>query len=410
MIKPWLNGVGAFGYWFRQTIQRRFVVGTASKENVMSKSANKVGTAVGDMPHVSFSKVQKTYDGENLIVRDLNLEIRRGEFLTLLGPSGSGKTTCLMMLAGFETPTGGEIRLGTQVINQVPPHKRNIGMVFQNYALFPHMTVRENLRFPLAIRKLPNAEIDAKVAKALDMVQLGAYGDRYPQQLSGGQQQRIALARALVFDPELVLMDEPLGALDKQLREHMQLEIKHIHEALGITVVFVTHDQEEALTMSDRIAVFDKGVIQQIDAPAALYEKPANSFVANFIGENNALEGAIVSIDDGACQVRLDNGTRVQASVGNVTRAGARTVLSVRPEAVQLNAQSLGCVNRLGGYVKEIIYLGDHLRVRVELAGRKEITVKAPAAQHKHRFETGDAIHVGIIPEQLRALDPTIGA
>jgi putative spermidine/putrescine transport system ATP-binding protein len=364
----------------------------------------------GDAPHVTFSRVQKTYDGVNLIVRDLNLEIRRGEFLTLLGPSGSGKTTCLMMLAGFETPTAGEIRLGSQVINRVPPHKRNIGMVFQNYALFPHMTVVENLRFPLAVRKLPNAEIDAKVAKALAMVQLNAYGDRYPQQMSGGQQQRVALARALVFDPELVLMDEPLGALDKQLREQMQLEIKHIHQELGVTVVFVTHDQGEALTMSDRIAVFDKGVIQQIDSPAMIYEKPANNFVANFIGENNALAGVVESVDGETCQVRLDNGTRVQASVGNVAQAGARTVLSVRPESVQLNVQSLGCVNRLGGYVKEIIYQGDHLRVRVELAGRKEIIVKAPAAQHKHRFDTGDAIHVGIIPEQLRALDPTVGA
>ncbi len=363
-----------------------------------------------DAPHVTFRRVQKTYDGENLIVRDLNLDIRRGEFLTLLGPSGSGKTTCLMMLAGFESPTGGEIRLGNQILNNVPPHKRNIGMVFQNYALFPHMTVRENLRFPLAIRKLSNAEIDKKVTKTLDMVQLGAFGDRYPQQLSGGQQQRIALGRALVFDPELVLMDEPLGALDKQLREHMQLEIKHIHENLGITVVFVTHDQSEALTMSDRIAVFNHGIIQQIDSPTALYEKPANNFVASFIGENNALDGTVESLHGETCQVRLDNGMRVQASIGNVAKQGARTVLSIRPESIQLNAQSLGCANRLGGYVREVIYLGDHLRVRIELAGRKTIIAKAPAAQHKHRFDAGDAIHVGINPEQLRALDPSVGA
>jgi len=372
----------------------------------MTTIANRIDGA----PHVTFRKVQKTYDGENLIVRDLNLDIRRGEFLTLLGPSGSGKTTCLMMLAGFETPTSGEIRLGDQVINTVPPHKRNIGMVFQNYALFPHMTVRENLRFPLAIRKLPNAEIDKKVTRALDMVQLGSFADRYPQQMSGGQQQRVALARALVFDPELVLMDEPLGALDKQLREHMQLELKHIHENLGITIVFVTHDQSEALTMSDRIAVFNQGVIQQIDGPTALYEKPANNFVANFIGENNAFDGYVESVHGETCQVKLDNGARVQASLGNPVKRGDRTVLSVRPESVQLNVQSLGCANRLGGYVREVIYLGDHLRVRVELAGRKEIIVKAPAAQHKHRFDMGDAIHVGINPEQLRALDPAIGA
>ena len=372
----------------------------------MSKSQNFMPEA----PHVTFSSVQKTYDGTQLIVRDLNLDIKRGEFLTLLGPSGSGKTTCLMMLAGFETPTSGDIRLGREVINRVPPHKRNIGMVFQNYALFPHMTVVENLRFPLVVRKLPVAQIDAKVSRALDMVRLSAYGDRYPQQLSGGQQQRIALARALVFGPELVLMDEPLGALDKQLREQMQLEIKHLHQELGVTIVFVTHDQGEALTMSDRIAVFDQGVIQQIDTPSAIYEKPANSFVAGFIGENNALPGVVESVDGEVCQVRLDNGTRVEACVGNVARAGASTVLSVRPEAIQINAQSLGCSNRLGGYVREIVYQGDHLRVRVELAGRRELIVKAPAAQHKHRFDTGDAIHVGIIPEQLRALDPTVGA
>ncbi|MFB0935059.1 MAG: ABC transporter ATP-binding protein [Propionivibrio sp.] len=369
-----------------------------------------IASRIDGAPHVTFRKVQKTYDGENLIVRDLNLDIRRGEFLTLLGPSGSGKTTCLMMLAGFETPTSGEIRLGDRVINTVPPHKRNIGMVFQNYALFPHMTVSENLRFPLAIRKLPAADIDRKVARALDMVQLGSFGDRYPQQMSGGQQQRVALARALVFDPELVLMDEPLGALDKQLREHMQIELKHIHEKLGITIVFVTHDQSEALTMSDRIAVFNQGIIQQLDDPTALYEKPANNFVANFIGENNALPGYVESVHGETCQVKLDNGARLQASLGNPVKRGDRTMLSVRPECVQLNVQSLGCANRLGGYVREVIYLGDHLRVRVELAGRKEIIVKAPAAQHKHRFDMGDAIHVGINPEQLRALDPAIGA
>ncbi len=371
---------------------------------------NMTENMAGTSPHVTFRKVQKTYDGENLIVRDLNLDIQRGEFLTLLGPSGSGKTTCLMMLAGFETPTSGEIRLGDRVINSLPPHKRNIGMVFQNYALFPHMTVRDNLRFPLAVRKLPAAEIEKKVDRALNMVQLGVFGERYPQQLSGGQQQRIALARALVFDPELVLMDEPLGALDKQLREHMQMEIKHIQRELGITVVFVTHDQSEALTMSDRIAVFNQGIIQQIDDPATLYEKPANDFVANFIGENNALPGIVESVDGDYCHVRLDNKTRVQAVLGNAVEKGSRTMLSVRPECIQLNVQSLGCTNRLGGYVREITYLGDHLRVRVELAGRKEIVVKAPAAQHKHRFDTGDAIHVGINPEQLRALAPTASA
>ena len=212
---------------------------------------------------VRFREVQKSYDGETLVVKNLNLDIERGEFVTMLGPSGSGKTTCLMMLAGFEPATHGEIYLGDRPINSVPPHKRGIGMVFQNYALFPHMTVNENLAFPLEVRKLSKSEITTRTKRALDMVQLGAFGDRRPAQLSGGQQQRVAVARALVFDPDLVLMDEPLGALDKQLREQMQYEIKHIHESLGVTVVYVTHDQSEALTMSNRIAVFDDGVIQQ---------------------------------------------------------------------------------------------------------------------------------------------------
>ena len=352
-------------------------------------------------PHVSFRNVQKTYDGETLIVRDLNLDIRRGEFLTLLGPSGSGKTTCLMMLAGFETPTGGEIRLDGEVINRVPPYRRNIGMVFQNYALFPHMTVADNLRFPLRVRKLAANEVEARVKRALGMVQLEAFGNRYPQQLSGGQQQRIALARALVFDPQLVLMDEPLGALDKNLRERMQLEIKHIQQNLGITVVFVTHDQSEALTMSDRIAVFNHGVIQQIDAPEALYEYPTNSFVADFIGENNALDGTVVAVAGEECDVRLDCGTVLRARTGNVG-AGGRARIAVRPERVQLAGEG---ANRLDATVRELIYLGDQIRLRVELAGKHEFTIKAPISQLDRSLRPGDAIRVGLDPAHTRALD-----
>jgi putative spermidine/putrescine transport system ATP-binding protein len=237
-------------------------------------------TSNGDA-FVKFSEVQKSYDGETLVVKNLNMDIARGEFLTMLGPSGSGKTTTLLMLAGFEVPTHGSIFLDGNPIDKMPPHKRDIGMVFQNYALFPHMTVQENLAFPLQVRKIPKPEIETRIKRALDMVQLGAFGHRRPGQLSGGQQQRVALSRALVFDPKLVLMDEPLGALDKQLREQMQLEIKHIHQGLGVTVVYVTHDQSEALTMSDRIAVFNDGIIQQLATPADLYERPDNAFVAS---------------------------------------------------------------------------------------------------------------------------------
>ncbi len=229
---------------------------------------------------VEFERVQKSYDGETLVVKDLNLSMPRGEFLTMLGPSGSGKTTCLMMLAGFETATHGDIRLAGKPINNIPPHKRGIGMVFQNYALFPHMTVAENLAFPLEVRGMNASDREKKIKRALDMVQMGAFGGRRPAQLSGGQQQRVALARALVFEPELVLMDEPLGALDKQLREHMQFEITRLAHELGITTVYVTHDQTEALTMSDRVAVFDDGRIQQLAPPDELYEAPQNSFVA----------------------------------------------------------------------------------------------------------------------------------
>lgn len=221
-----------------------------------------VATPGAEPAFVWLEGVQKTYDGETLVVKDLNLDIARGEFLTMLGPSGSGKTSSLMMLAGFEAATSGNILIANRSINLIPPHKRGIGVVFQNYALFPHMTIFENLAFPLSVRKHPKAEISEKVCRTLDLVELSAFGERRPAQLSGGQQQRVALARALVFEPEPVLMDEPLGALDKQLREQMQYEIKHIHERLGVMIVYVTHDQSEALTMSDRIAVFNNGIVQ----------------------------------------------------------------------------------------------------------------------------------------------------
>ncbi len=288
-------------------------------------------------PHVRFRDVQKSYDGRILVVKNLNIDVARGEFLTMLGPSGSGKTTSLMMLAGFEPATHGEIYLSGKPINSLPPHKRGIGMVFQNYALFPHMTVNENLAFPLQVRNLDRATIEAKVKRALDLVRLPAFGNRRPTQLSGGQQQRVAVARALVFDPELVLMDEPLGALDKQLREQMQYEIKHIHERLGVTVVYVTHDQAEALTMSDRIAVFNDGAIQQLSTPADLYERPQNSFVAQFIGENNKVPGTIRAAQGEICQVELAEGNVVEAVKVNMAAGETRTLLSIRPERVDVN-------------------------------------------------------------------------
>ncbi|MGF1500335.1 MAG: ABC transporter ATP-binding protein [Paracoccaceae bacterium] len=352
---------------------------------------------------VEFERVQKSYDGESLVVKDLNLEMPKGEFLTMLGPSGSGKTTCLMMLAGFETATHGEIKLGGRPINNIPPHKRGIGMVFQNYALFPHMTVAENLSFPLEVRRMPKAERKAKVERALDMVQMKEFGGRRPAQLSGGQQQRIALARALVFEPELVLMDEPLGALDKQLREHMQFEIKHLHERLGVTVVYVTHDQSEALTMSDRIAVFNDGVVQQLADPATIYEKPDNAFVAQFIGENNRFEGRVTGLENGHARVAIANHGEVAALAVRASEVGERTILSIRPERVQIGEDAVD--NTLEGRVLELIYLGDHIRCRMEVAGRDDFIVKV-ANSHAHAaLRVGETTKIGWHIDDCRALD-----
>jgi len=354
---------------------------------------------------VRFIEVQKSYDGETLVVKNLNLDVARGEFLTMLGPSGSGKTTCLMMLAGFEPATHGEITLDGVPINNVPPHKRGIGMVFQNYALFPHMTVAENLAFPLQVRKMKKSEIESRVNRALDMVQLGGFGGRRPAQLSGGQQQRVAVARALVFDPALVLMDEPLGALDKQLREQMQYEIKHIHENLGVTVVYVTHDQSEALTMSNRVAVFNDGVIQQLASPDDLYERPENAFVAQFIGENNTLNGTVREIDGDNCTVELDDGAMVEALKVNVNAVGDRSQMSLRPERVEVDPPEGKYPNVFEGKVEELIYLGDHIRTRASVCGHDDFIVKVPnAAGHVHLKE-GEAVEFGWMMEDCRALN-----
>ena len=355
---------------------------------------------------VEFERVQKSYDGEALVVKDLNLIMPKGEFLTMLGPSGSGKTTCLMMLAGFETATHGDIRLDGISINNIPPHKRGIGMVFQNYALFPHMTVAENLSFPLEVRKMGKSEREAKVKHALDMVQMGAFGGRRPAQLSGGQQQRIALARALVFEAELVLMDEPLGALDKQLREHMQFEIKRIADNLGITVVYVTHDQTEALTMSDRVAVFDDGRIQQLAPPDKLYEEPENSFVAQFIGENNTLEGVVKEINGNKALVELDGGEMIDCKPINVTKPGERTRVSIRPERVEYNKERLQeGVHTLKAEVQEFIYMGDIFRTRLKVAGNDEFIIKTRNAPDVERLTPGQQIEIGWMPDDCRALD-----
>ena len=350
---------------------------------------------------VTFTGVQKTYDGHTLVVKDLNLNIRKGEFLSLLGPSGSGKTTTLMMLAGFESPTSGDIMLNGRQITSTPPHKRNFGMVFQNYALFPHMTVAENIAYPLTVRKVPKAELEAKVKRALDMVQMGHMGSRYPSQMSGGQQQRVALARALVFDPQLVLMDEPLGALDKQLREHMQIELKALHRRLGVTFVYVTHDQSEALTMSDRVAVFNEGVIQQIDPVDRLYEAPVNRFVASFVGDNSVLEARVLSTSGAQCSVALADGTVLTGINVNQAQAGETVQCSVRPERIAVVDGSGLEANRLIATINDVIYFGDHLRLRCQVSGQPEISVKVPL-QHQSHLQANQPIALHLPPDYLR--------
>lgn len=362
--------------------------------------------AQSDDAFVEFDHVQKSYDGENLVVKDLNLSMPKGEFLTMLGPSGSGKTTCLMMMAGFETATYGDIRLDGKPINDIPPHKRGIGMVFQNYALFPHMTVAENLAFPLQVRKMTKDVQKEKVMRALDMVQMGSFAGRRPSQLSGGQQQRIALARALVFEPELVLMDEPLGALDKQLRETLQFEITNLAHELGITVVYVTHDQTEALTMSDRVAVFENGRIQQLAPPSELYEQPQNSFVAQFIGENNTLEGVIAEIKGETCVVKLDSGEVIDAVPVNVTKVGERTKVSIRPERVEVDTAKLGPnAHTLKAEVLEFIYMGDIFRTRLKVAGIDNFVIKTRNSPDQVKLTPGSIIDIGWLPRDCRALD-----
>ena len=353
---------------------------------------------------VRFDKVDKSYDGKVLVVKDLNLDIAESEFVTMLGPSGSGKTTCLMMLAGFETPTNGEIYLDSNPISNIPPHKRGIGMVFQNYALFPHMTVYENLAFPLRVRKISKEETDKKIDKVLSMVSLSGFENRMPGQLSGGQQQRVAVARALVFNPTVVLMDEPLGALDKNLRESMQYEIKHIHENIGVTVVYVTHDQGEALTMSNRIAVFNDGKVQQLSSPDKLYEEPVNSFVAEFIGENNTFSGEVTEISKDKCKVKLDFGTEIFANPIKVKSKGEKTIVSLRPERAIIDPEN-DMDNKHKGKIEEVIYHGDHTRVRLDLLGNKEFILKVPNSSARIDIKVGNQINIGWNSYDSRALD-----
>ena len=356
------------------------------------------------MAKINLKNLQKSY-GKTKVIHDLSVDIKEGELVVIVGPSGCGKSTLLRMVAGLEDINSGSILFDNKEVNDLEPRERNIAMVFQNYALFPHMTVGENLAFPLKVRNMPNAEVEDKVRVVLDMVQMLAFIDRKPAQLSGGQQQRIALARALVFNPQLVLMDEPLGALDKQLREHMQYEIKHIHENLGVTVVYVTHDQSEALTMSNRIAVFDDGIIQQLADPVTLYEKPENAFVAQFIGENNQMLGTVQSVSKNIATVKLDAGDIVKALAVNVGAVGSRTTLSVRPERCIVTTKKSAGTSSLDARIEELIYLGDHIRCRMNVAGDDQFIVKVPNTSGQLGLEIGASSQIGWKNDDCRALD-----
>ena len=351
---------------------------------------------------IEFINISKSYDGRTMVLPNLNMSVRNGEFLTLLGPSGSGKTTCLMMLAGFETPTSGEIRVNGKSVHSLPPQKRDMGMVFQNYALFPHMTVGQNLSFPLEVRGMEPGERERRVRRALEIVRLEGYDNRRPGQLSGGQQQRVAIARALVFEPGVVLMDEPLGALDRRLREELQLEIRSIQRKLGVTMVYVTHDQQEAMTLSDRIAVFNHGEIQQVASPETLYEEPAREFVARFVGDNNLLRGTVQAVDGEICKVQVGDGL-VEAFMVEPLAVGAKTVLAIRPERVVLSP-SAEYSNSVTATVEDMVFQGDHWRVRVTAFDQPEFVVKIPNFIGQGGILPGDRVRIGWTVIDCRAL------
>jgi putative spermidine/putrescine transport system ATP-binding protein len=339
-------------------------------------------------PRIHFNRVSKSF-GSSRVIDELTLDIATGELVSLLGPSGSGKTTLLMMLAGFEATSAGEIWLDGRRIDSLPPHRRGLGVVFQNYALFPHLSVSANVAFPLEMRSVGRREIAERVRRVLDMVQLTAMADRKPSQLSGGQQQRVALARALVFEPSVVLMDEPLGALDKKLREQMQLDIRALHQRLGLTIVFVTHDQSEALTMSDRIAVFNQGKIEQIGTPREIYDHPATRFVAEFIGETNLVEGVVKRVEGQLALVATSQGNILEVHASSRLESGQKVHVSVRPERVALNPLPTSNTNSFSSQIVDCVYHGDHLRV---LLDDRAFGFVARTGRQKVEWRIGDPV------------------
>ncbi len=340
--------------------------------------------------------------GKVVAVDGASLEINSGEFMTFLGPSGSGKTTTLMMIAGFVIPTSGDIKLDGRSIVTMAPYKRNIGMVFQNYALFPHMTIFDNIAFPLQMRRVPKDEIGRKVRWALEMVQLGGYEGRRPSQLSGGQQQRVAVARALVFEPSVLLLDEPLGALDAKLREGMQVELKQLHNRIKATILYVTHDQEEALTLSDRIVVFNEGRVMQVGTPDELYQLPQNRFVADFIGKTNFLTGEVLSREGSLCVIRLGEEIVMKGPLREgFPEPQKYATFSLRPEKILIGDEITDTPNRYEALVEELLYLGEFTKYHLRLAGGVEIIAKSSNRRGRSVLTPGTKIQVGWEPGEL---------
>ena len=361
----------------------------------IAPSPQALGTSAGRArpgAAVSIDGLGRRY-GEVVALHPTTLEIAAGEFFSLIGPSGSGKTTLLGAIAGFLAPSCGDVRVDGTSIVETPPYRRNIGMVFQNYSLFPHMNVFDNIAFPLRMRKVPKSAIETRVRRMLDVVRLPDVGERMPTQLSGGQQQRIALARAAIYDASLLLMDEPLGALDKNLREEMQFEIKQFHHAIGTTIIYVTHDQDEAATMSDRIAILNRGHVEQIGTPRDLYEQPINAFVASFLGQANMFDLASVTAGpDGVISARARNGLELVAALAPATRRSL--VACVRPEAIVLADRPLATPNALCGVLRDRIYTAGSIWYRI-VVGDVAIAVRKPAQRKLDQFTSGMTVYLG---------------
>jgi len=352
--------------------------------------------------------VSKTF-GDVVALADISLGVAAGEFVTILGPSGSGKTTLLKVIAGFETADLGRIRVDGSDVTDLDPARRNIGMVFQNYALFPHLSVARNVGYPLAMRGMTKGEIAERVGEALEMVELAGMAERLPKQLSGGQQQRVALARATIFRPRLLLLDEPFGALDRKLREQMQLEVRRLQRRLGLTTLFITHDQEEALIMSDRVAVMEKGCLQQVGPPLEIYEAPANPFIADFIGESNIFSGTIEASGGDVLSVRLDGGPSIQVPSRPelAARIGGRVRVMIRPERfVDLNVVGApATVNRIDGLVAESAYIGVSDKYRIATAAGLDVLVRLPSGPSSRRYGPGEPISAGFHAADARLIE-----